>query len=62
MKTISRDFSTDQLQTIRAFFTEDEWDAIDSSLADYQDYGEDAAAKCDSVGEKMSYLFSRTVG
>ena len=62
MQTMTRDFSSTQLQTVRAFFTEDEWDAIDSSLADYQDYGEDAAAKCDSVGEKMSYLFSRTVG
>ena len=47
---MTRDFSSTQLQTVRAFFTEDEWDAIDSALADYQDYGEDAAAKCDSVG------------
>ena len=59
---MTSDFSSTQLQTVRAFFTENEWDAIDSALADYQDYGEDAAAKCDSVGEKMAYLFSRTVG
>ena len=62
MRTMTRDFSTDQLHLIRSFFTEKEWDAIDSSLADYQDYGEDAATKCDSIGEKMSYLFSRTEG
>ena len=59
---MTRDFSTEQLHLIRSFFTETEWDAIDSALADYQDYGEDAATKCDSIGEKMSYLFSRTEG
>ena len=62
MRTMTRDFSTEQLHLIRSFFTETEWDAIDSALADYQDYGEDAATKCDSIGEKMSYLFSRTEG
>ena len=62
MQTMTRDFSSTQLQTVRAFFTENEWDAIDSALADYQDYGDDAATKCDSIGEKMSYLFSRTEG
>ena len=45
MQTMTRDFSSTQLQTVRAFFTENEWDAIDSALADYQDYGEDAATK-----------------
>ena len=62
MQTMTRDYSFEQLQTIKGFFTDDEWDAIDSALADYQDYGEDAATKCDSIGEKMSYLFSRTEG
>ena len=43
MLTMTRDFSTDQLQLIRSFFTEDEWNAIDSALADYQDYGDNEA-------------------
>ena len=62
MKTMTRDFSTEQLQVIRSFFTETEWDAIDSALADYQDYGDNEADLTTSIGDKMHDLFKRTVG
>ena len=62
MQTMTRDFSSTQLQTVRAFFTENEWDAIDSALADYQDYGDNEAELMTSIGEKMTEMYQRTVG
>ena len=32
-----------KLEIVRSFFTDSEWDAIDSALADYQDYGDNEA-------------------
>ena len=60
MLTMTRDFSTDQLQLIRSFFTEDEWSAIDSALADYQDYGDNESELMSSIGDKMYEMFKRT--
>ena len=50
--------STMQLQTVRDFFTENEWDAIDSALADYQDYGEHETDLMNSIADKMQMLFA----
>ena len=53
MLTMTRDFSTDQLNLIKSFFTDSEWNAIDSALADYQDYGEIEGEFTSSIGDKM---------
>ena len=58
MQTMTKDFSFDQKQTIKSFFTEDEWNAIDSALADYQDYGDKEAELMNSIGDKMYKLFN----
>jgi hypothetical protein len=58
MQTTTRDYSFDQIQTIKGFFTENEWDAIDSALADYQDYGQDESDLMNSIGTKMHKLFN----
>lgn len=50
--------STMQLQTVRDFFTENEWDAIDSALADYQDYGDQETDLMNSIADKMQMLFA----
>jgi hypothetical protein len=42
---------------IRAFFTEEEWEAIDEALAEYQDQGDDEAELADSIGDKVRALF-----
>ena len=52
------DYNTRELDLIRNFFTEDEWNAIDSALADYQDYGEKETELMNSVGDKMYKLFN----
>ena len=59
---MTRDFSVDQLQTIKSFFTDDEWNAIDSALADFQDYGETEAELMSSIGDKMYQMYKRTEG
>ena len=41
MKTSVRDFSYDQLQTVKSFFTDSQWDLIDSALSEYQDHDEE---------------------
>ena len=52
------DYNTTELNLIRNFFTEDEWNAIDSALADYQDYGERETELMNSVGDKMYKLIN----
>ncbi len=55
---MTRDFSSEQRETIKSFFTDSEWDAIDSALADYQDYGETESQLMSSIGQKMYELFN----
>ena len=49
---------TTKLLTVKDFFTEEEWDAIDSALADYQDYGEKETDLMNSIGDKLQTLFA----
>jgi len=51
-------FNSQELETVRQFFTENEWNAIDSALADYQDYGDKEAELMNSIGNKMYALFN----
>ena len=55
---LQMDYNTTELNLVRQFFTEDEWNAIDSALADYQDYGDKEAELMNSVGNKMYQLFN----
>ena len=69
--TLTRDFSYDQLATIKAFFTQAEWDTIDAALEEYKCYADDEAAEEDLIGgipvmdrinsidEKMIHLYKR---
>ncbi len=52
------DYNTTELNLIRNFFTDSEWDAIDSALSDYQDYGEKESELASSVHTKMYQLFN----
>ena len=69
--TLTRDFSYEQLATIKAFFTEAESDTIDAALEEYKCYADDEAAEEDLIGgipvmdrinsidEKMIHLYKR---
>ena len=50
MQTNVRDYSYDQLQTIKGFFTESEWETIYASMDDYIHYAEDEAQEEDLIG------------
>jgi len=58
MENKTTPLSTMQLQTVRDFFTETEWDAIDSALSDYQDYGDQETDLMNSIADKMQMLFA----
>jgi hypothetical protein len=58
MENKTTTLSTMQLQTVRDFFTETEWDAIDSALSDYQDYGSQETDLMNSIADKMQMLFA----
>ena len=57
MQTIIQYTDTEK-EVIKSFFTDVEWDAIDSSLSDYQDYGEEATELMVSISNKMYDLFA----
>ena len=43
---------------MKDFFTEDEWDAIYSALADYQDHGQDETEIAYQIQSKITALFN----
>ena len=57
MKISIRDYSFDQKETIKGFFSDDEWNAIDSAMMDFQDYGDKQTDLADSVSRKVYELF-----
>tara|TARA_A200000113_G_scaffold103868_1_gene93317 strand:+ start:4108 stop:4341 length:234 start_codon:yes stop_codon:yes gene_type:complete len=71
--SLVRDFSFDQLQTIRSFFTDGEWDTIANALEDYRHYDDDGMQeneliegrsvyeRCNEIDDRISKLFVRTV-
>ena len=60
-KTFVDTFTLEQKEVIKSFFTDSEWNAIDSALADYQDYGDKETALNDSVGRKIYELFKSDI-
>ena len=44
----------------RQLFTDDQWDAIDSALSDYADYGDDEAQIADEIKAKIFTIFNLT--
>ena len=45
-------------ESIRDFFSDSEWLAIERALGDYADYGEEEARIADSIGDKIGLLYS----
>ena len=44
----------------KQLFTDAEWDAIDSALNDYQDYGDEEAMIADSIQAKIATIYKLT--
>ena len=70
--SLVRDYSFDQLQTIRSFFTDGEWDTIANSLEDYRHYDDESLQedeliegrsvydRCNEIDDRITKLFART--
>ena len=61
MRTLVRDFSRDQKDTIKGMFTDDEWDAIYSAMGDFQDYGDKQTDLANSITSRIAELFKSEV-
>ena len=57
MQTMVRDFSYDQKETIKSFFTDAEWDSIFSAIQDFQDHGDSESVLANSIEDKIRALF-----
>ena len=54
---MNKTLSKTDFEIVRSFFTDEEWDAIDSALADFQDYGDRETDLMNSIGQKMTMMF-----
>ena len=52
----NKEISHKDLNTVRDFFTNDQWDLIDYALSEYQDH-EDVTEKCKETLDVISQLF-----
>ena len=52
--------SAKDLQTIRNFFTDSQWDVIDMALNEFQDH-DDYVEVLDTIGEKLQNVFDNSV-
>ena len=59
MFTMVRDFSYDQKETIKSFFTDSEWDTIYSAIREFRDH-DDQQDLAYSVENKIYELFKET--
>ena len=51
-------YTQKELQIIEGFFTDDEWNAIEYALEDYQDYGDNAAELASQIEDKIYSLYN----
>lgn len=61
MRTSVRDYSYDQQETIKGFFSEMEWDAIYSALAEFQDHGDAESDIASSINHRIYELFKSEI-
>ena len=51
-----KDYSHKDINLIRDFFTDEQWDLIDSSLSEYQDH-DDSTVKCKETLDIIGNIF-----
>ena len=52
-----KNYSESELQTVRNFFTDEQWDVIDYALSEYQDH-EDSLELCKDTLNRLGDLFN----
>ena len=51
-------YTQKELQIVEGFFTDDEWNAIEYALEDYQDYGDNEAELASQIEDKIYSLYN----
>jgi len=57
MSTTTNEMNTQDLNVVRNFFTDDEWNAIESAMNDYADYGDEESDLSSNIQSKLYQLF-----
>ncbi len=57
MRTLIRDFSRDQKDTLKGMFIDEEWNAIYSAMGDFKDYGDKETDLANSITSRIAELF-----
>jgi len=57
MSTTTNEMNTQDLNVVRNFFTDDEWNAIESAMNDYADYGDKESDLSSNIQSKLYQLF-----
>ena len=52
--------SVKELQIIRNYFTDEQWDVIDMALNEFQDH-DDYVEILDTIGDKLQTVFDKTI-
>jgi len=47
-----------QLEIVKEFFTDEQWNAIEEAMGDYQDYGDEQAEMASQIEYKIYKLFN----
>ena len=47
-----------QLEIVKEFFTDEQWNAIEEAMGDYQDYGDEQAEIASQIEAKIYKLFN----
>ena len=47
-----------QLEIVKEFFTDEQWNAIEEAMGDYQDYGDEQAEIASQIEYKIYKLFN----
>ena len=56
--TTKTNYTDKMLLTVRNYFTDDEWNAIEEAMGDYQDYGDNASELASQIEYKIYKLFN----
>ena len=54
---MNKNYTQKELKMIEGFFTDEQWNAIENALGDYQEYGDEQAEIASQIEAKIYKLF-----
>ena len=55
---MNKNYTQKELKMIEGFFTDEQWNAIENALGDYQEYGDEQAEIASQIEAKIYKLFN----